>query len=52
MNATSLAKAGFFSELFVSQKKFSTGTRFVTQDVKQLQAIQPAKKGSWPQKNQ
>lgn len=52
MNATSLAKGGFFAELFVSQKKFSTGFRQISQDLKQQQSIQPQRKGSWPQKNQ
>ena len=50
LNATSMAKKGFLSELFVSQKKFSSANRNITQDLKQAQAMIPQKKGAWPQK--
>jgi hypothetical protein len=48
-NVTSMAKKGWFAELFVSQKKFSTAQRALSQEFTQFQ--QPQKR-KWFQKKE
>lgn len=47
-NVTSMAKNGWFAELFVSQKKFSSAQRNLSQEFTQFQ--QPPQKKKWFEK--